>query len=315
MSKQVAIAGGSSNVAQEVIDAILSRGNYKVGVLSRRDAVDSETTHVEWRKVNYHSHASLVAALNGINTLLSFVATADMEAAFELQKVLIHAAIEAGVQRFAPSKWSSRSESGIAHYSYKDETRKYLEAINKEQDIEYCLFQPGFFTEYFAVPNATASHLQSFKMFADFEYRRAIILEGSEDSPLTLTTVGDVAKVVALALDYRGRWPTTRGIRGTQTTISGFLSVAERIRGPFQIERLVPDDVNKGELKASWYPFIEHKALPDEYRELFSKNVTREYVKSLAAGGWSISDEWNRLLPDYKFISAEKYLSDVWKAT
>ncbi|CAN9189854.1 unnamed protein product [Alternaria alternata] len=316
MSKQVAIAGGSGNVAQEVIDAILSRGNYKVGVLSRRDAVDSETTHVEWRKVNYHSHASLVVALDGINTLLSFVATADMEAAFELQKVLIHAAIEAGVQRFAPSEWSSRSESGIAHYSYKDETRKYLEAINKEQDqIEYCLFQPGFFTEYFAVPNATASHLQSFKMFPDFEYRRAIILEGSEDSPLTLTTVGDMAKVVALALDYRGRWPTTGGIRGTQTTISGSLSLAERIRGPFQIERLVPDDVNKGELKASWYPIIEHKALPDEYRELFSKNVTREYVKSLAAGGWSISDEWNRLLPDYKFISAEEYLSNVWKAT
>jgi hypothetical protein len=48
---------------------------------------------------------------------------------------------------------------------------------------------------------------------------------------------------------------------------------------------------------------------------MFSKNVTREYVKSLAAGGWSISDEWNRLLPDYKFISAEEYLSNVWKAT
>ena len=59
---------------------------------------------MEWRKVNYHSHASLVAALDGIDTLLSFVATADMEAAFELQKVLIYAAIEAGVQRFAPSE-------------------------------------------------------------------------------------------------------------------------------------------------------------------------------------------------------------------
>jgi len=68
-------------------------------------------------------------------------------------------------------------------------------------------------------------------MFADFEYRRAIILEESEDSPLTLATVGDMAKVVALALDYRGRWPTTGGIRGTQTTISGFLRLAERIRG------------------------------------------------------------------------------------
>ena len=68
-------------------------------------------------------------------------------------------------------------------------------------------------------------------MFADFEYRRAIIMEGSEGSPLTLTTVGDMAKVVALDLDYRGKWPTTGGIRGTQTTISGFLRLSERIRG------------------------------------------------------------------------------------
>jgi hypothetical protein len=76
-------------------------------------------------------------------------------------------------------------------------------------------------------------------MFADFEYRRAIIMEGSEGSPLTLTTVGDMAKVVALALDYSGRWPTTGGIRGTQTTISGFLSLAEGIRGKLLLSLLL----------------------------------------------------------------------------
>ena len=76
-------------------------------------------------------------------------------------------------------------------------------------------------------------------MFADFEYRRAIIMEGSEGSPLTLTTVGDMAKVVALALDYRGKWPTTGGIRGTQTTISGFLCLAEGIRGKLLLSLLL----------------------------------------------------------------------------
>ncbi|KAJ4992980.1 hypothetical protein SVAN01_01684 [Stagonosporopsis vannaccii] len=315
MPKQVAIAGGSGNVAQEVIDAIIAQGSYRVVVLSRRDASASATERFQWRKVDYHNHASLVAALDGIDTLLSFVATADMNAAFELQKMLIEAAIEAGVRRFAPSEWSSGSESGVAHYAYKDETRRHLEYINSEQDqIEYCLFQTGFFTEYFAAPHSTARHLQSFKMFADFEHRRAIVMDGSNDAPLTLTTVEDMAKVVALALDYPGKWPTTGGIRGTQTTLSDFLDLAETIRGPFHIERLNPQDVAKGELKTSWYPVIEHSSLPDEYRESFSKSIFKEYLKTLASGGWSVSDEWNRLLPNFQFTSAEEYLKGVWRS-
>jgi hypothetical protein len=91
--------------------------------------------------------------------------------------------------------------------------------------LEYCLFQPGFFTEYFATPHTTAKHFQTFKMFADFEHRRAIVLEGP-DAPLTLTTIEDMAKVVALALGYPGKWPTTGGMQGTQTTVSAFLDLA-----------------------------------------------------------------------------------------
>ncbi|KAK1981749.1 hypothetical protein LZ30DRAFT_760360 [Colletotrichum cereale] len=299
MSKHVAIAGGSSNVAQEVIDAIISRGSYQVAVLSRRDAPSNEKRGIAWKKVDYNSQESLVAALAGIDTLLNFVATADMDAAFELQKALAQAAVKAGVRRFAPSEWSSRSGSGVALYRYKDDTRKYLEDMNREKEqIEYCLFQPGFFTEYFATPHSTARHFQSFKMFADFEHRRAIMLDGP-DSLLTLTTVEDMAKVVALALEYPGKWPTVGRIQGTQTRLWAFLSLAERIRGPFQIERLLPEDVAKGELKTSWYPVVEHSLLPDEYREMVSKSVLCEYLTTLAAGSWS-------------FTSAEEYLGSVW---
>ncbi|KAI8931828.1 hypothetical protein NX059_011465 [Plenodomus lindquistii] len=313
MSNLVAIAGGTGNVAQEVIDAINARGRYKVVILSRRDAPASGTGSNEWRKVEYSSRDSVVAALNGIDTLLSFVASADVKAAFELQKTLVQAAISAGVRRFAPSEWSSSSNSGVAHYTYKDETRKFLETMNREKEqIEYCLFQPGFFTDYFAVPYSMAKHFHSFKMFADFEHRRAILQEGP-DAPLTLTTVEDMAKVVAFALEYPGRWPTIGGIQGTQTTLSAFLSLGESIRGPFKIERLSPEDVAKGVIKSSWYPVIEHSGIPDEYRETMSKAVLGEYIRSLAAGGWSVGNEWNKMLPQVTLTSAEEYLNGVWK--
>jgi hypothetical protein len=28
---------------------------------------------------------------------------------------------------------------------------------------------------------------------------------------------------------------------------------------------------------------------------------------------WAVSDEWNRLLPDYKFEGAEEFLEKHWK--
>ena len=68
-------------------------------------------------------------------------------------------------------------------------------------------------------------------MFADFEHRRAIVLEDSEAAPLTLTTVEDTAKVVALALEYEGKWPRNGGIQGSQITLGEFLALAEKIRG------------------------------------------------------------------------------------
>ncbi|CZT18442.1 uncharacterized protein RCC_04287 [Ramularia collo-cygni] len=83
MSKVVAIAGGSGNIAQEVIDAILDRGVYQIVILSRKDTASDgdRKNNVAWKKVDYTSHASLVEALTGIDTLLSFTAPLDQEAA------------------------------------------------------------------------------------------------------------------------------------------------------------------------------------------------------------------------------------------
>ncbi|CZT18441.1 uncharacterized protein RCC_04286 [Ramularia collo-cygni] len=110
-------------------------------------------------------------------------------------------------------------------------------------------------------------------MFADFENRRAIVLEGSEAAPLTLTTVEDTAKVVALALEYKGKWPRKGGIQGSQTTVGQFLALAEKIRGPFQVERLRLEDVVRGELKTSWVPLVEHEAVPVEQREKLARGT------------------------------------------
>lgn len=69
--------------------------------------------------------------------------------------------------------------------------------------------------------------------FIDFLNRRAIVVDGYDDAYMSLTTVHDVAGVVAQAVDYEGVWPKIGGIRGNRVTISQILQIGERVRGMF----------------------------------------------------------------------------------
>lgn len=48
---------------------------------------------------------------------------------------------------------------------------------------------------------------------------------------MTLTTVQDIAGVVAGAVDLNGEWPKLGGIRGNRVTVSQILKVGEKVRG------------------------------------------------------------------------------------
>jgi hypothetical protein len=117
-------------------------------------------------------------------------------------------------------------------YTYKEHARQYLAELNKEKRvIEYCLFQPGLFTDYFAIPYMSTKHLTALETQWDFEKRRAILRQDSDEDYLTLTTVADLANVVASAVDYEGEWPIVGGIRGSRMSTKEFISLGEEIRG------------------------------------------------------------------------------------
>lgn len=83
--------------------------------------------------------------------------------------------------------------------------------------------------------------------------------------------------------------------------------------GDFTVDKLALEDLEAGELKSSWYPLIDHHSVPEDLRHQMSKGATIEFVRAGAMGTWSVSDEWNRLLPGYRFTSAEEYLTKVWE--
>jgi uncharacterized protein YbjT (DUF2867 family) len=230
----VAIAGGTGQVALEVIDALIATGKHSITILSRatRPTNTPLPSTIKWQSVDYTSTASLTSALQGIHTLLSFIQPLS-DIGQTSQKALIHACISAGVKRFAPSEYGSAGLEGLPWWSGKQLIRDYLHEINTPvKKLEYTLFTPGLFTNYLAYPLVTTRHLSPLQTTFDFEHRRAIMVEG-HDPVMTLTSVQDFAAIVAEAVDSPDEieWPVIGGIRGSWLKFSEIIKIGERVRG------------------------------------------------------------------------------------
>jgi hypothetical protein len=88
--------------------------------------------------------------------------------------------------------------------------------------------------DYFAHPRAPAKYLHTFPPLFDMESCRAAVLEGGS-GPLMFTALGDVAKVVASALDYSEPWPANGGMLGQKTSMAEIIKIGEKIRGEFKL--------------------------------------------------------------------------------
>ena len=107
-----------------------------------------------------------------------------------------------------------------------------IDADRNLQRLEYCLFQPGFFTNYFGYPYSTTKHFSMSATYVDFENRRALMVDDG-DYKISLTTVQDMAGVVAEALDYPGQWPHVGGFSGSDITLADLIQLGEEIRGMY----------------------------------------------------------------------------------
>ncbi|KAJ5128597.1 hypothetical protein N7448_002314 [Penicillium atrosanguineum] len=311
---KIAFAGGSGNVAQEIMDVLFENKKHNILILSRKDAlVQKATPGITWAKTNYSDTNKLAQALQGVHTLLSFVSEEDSSS--PNQKTLIDVAVQAGVKRFAPSEWATSGLSHLGWYAYKGEIRKYLEELNKDKKhLEYTLFQPGFFVNHRTHPHQSMKYVQSTELPFDFENRRALMVNGSCDDEISLVTVDDFSNVVARAIDFEGEWPVIGGIRGTIISIRELIALGEKVRGgtPFHIEKVQAKDIESGKWQTSWAPKLSHPSIPPEYEEVFSRVGVASILLAISKNAYSVSDDWNRLLPDYKFTAAKDFLSQAW---
>ncbi|KAF4949143.1 hypothetical protein FSARC_13581 [Fusarium sarcochroum] len=317
---KIAIAGASSELAREILDRLVATGKHEITALVRKDpSTFPHLPGVEWIQTNYEDKAELIGLLQGVHTVLCFFAVHN-DPGSETQKRLINAAVEAGVKRYAPSDWATGVKLAsyldvMSWYSGKVEVVDYLERLNsKEKVLEYSRFQPGAFMDYLCHPFKTSRYLTTTSVNVDFVHQRAIVVEGTLDNEVVYTSAEDIANVVTRAIDYEGEWPVIGGISGNRITVRELLQIGENIRGkPFTIEWLKMEDLAAGELKTDNYPRLPLPSIPQDQVEAFSKMVIIGTLISYSHGAWTVSDEWNQLLPDYEFTQVKDLLEKVWK--
>lgn len=82
---------------------------------------------------------------------------------------------------------------------------------------------------------------------------------------------------------------------------------------PFAIEKVKAEDLKAGLVKSTWLPKPDHPAIPAEQVNELAAGFVAGVLLGMSAGAFSVSDEWNRLLPDYTMTRAEEFLADAWR--
>lgn len=166
----------------------LVKGGFEVTLLSRSEKTD-EDLPADVRRItaDYNDKQSLVKALNGQDAVVSTVAG---EAALA-QKLIIDAAIEAGVRRFVPSDFGSLTTNPAAshfpHHVNIVEIQKYLQS--KSNEIQYTIFSIGAFTDF----------LVTYGVAFDWEHKSAQ-LWGDGTSRMSTTSLQGTARAIVGAL-------------------------------------------------------------------------------------------------------------------
>ncbi|KAH7077928.1 oxidoreductase CipA-like protein [Paraphoma chrysanthemicola] len=184
----IGLAGATGNLGVPILSALLTAG-YTVTVLSRIGGNSSKITahtNLTVKSVDFASAHSLREALEGVEVVVSCVATSAMGS----QNPLIDACIAAGVRRFIPAEFGMDSQNPLAMQlpvcAMKVSTQTYLrEQSRLHKDFTWTAIANGLFLDWGI----------EMGFIVDAKKHTATLYNGG-DVPFSATTLTDIAKAV-----------------------------------------------------------------------------------------------------------------------
>lgn len=222
MNQLILVAGATGNLGQRIIKNLLDKGATVRAIVrtsSQAEKIDKLTQlGIEVYKVNMLDVQQVTKACEGVSCVVSALAGLQ-DVIIDIQKVLLDAAIAAGVPRFIPSDYSldftKFSDGENRNLDLRRQFHRYLDKTS--------IAATTIFNGAFADMLTNEMPLILFK-------QKIILYWGQADHPMSFTTIADTAAYTAnVAMDsssprylhIAGSQLSPREIKTMMTEISG----------------------------------------------------------------------------------------------
>jgi uncharacterized protein YbjT (DUF2867 family) len=217
--KNVALVGGSGHLGSIILDKLLASNKFNVLLVKRAGSSTAPAENTKVVEADFTDVESLKAAFQGQDAVVSVVGDPGVIG----QKLMVDAAVAAGVKRFLPSNFGSNMSNPNSRvlpvFGAKVAVEDYLIEKSKTTDLTYTFVYTGGFTD-FCLKN---------KVFMDFSKYQPVVFNGG-DSQFSVTSMATVGDAVIGVLEH----PTetqNRPVYVSEQIISQnqLLSVAKKI--------------------------------------------------------------------------------------
>ncbi|KAF4459791.1 hypothetical protein FALBO_13434 [Fusarium albosuccineum] len=345
----LAIAGGTSaSLGRAIVTALLSSQRHNLWnavILSRNNhiplwlrAVDQIGVRTQVRAVDYLSVESLAKALKEVHTVVSVTSAIDGTQA-QIQKNILHASVQEGCKRFAPSQWAfgPKGEANIESTKWSF-AGVWDECLKHKEKIECARFNQGSYMNYIGhgiyptpskVDDETALQqittgngymagedeaCQGLLRQGDLKDGSGAFLIGIRNAiaelpvkndgswpPVTMTTMRDVGRFFVASLELP-KWEEEMSMVGDTLTIGELLSHAQNASGSkFRVDLVKRADLEK---RLQELP-------PDDFVGRMWAEFKLAYIRDL-------DDEMvlkpivNQLCPEVQHMGVLEYMKTFW---
>lgn len=191
MSKKILVAGGTGNLGERIIKNLIANG-AEVIALVRSNSDPNKIEKLEKLganifKINNWSLAELTAACKDVSCVVSALAGLS-DVIIDNQKILLDAAVAAGVPRFIPSDYSLDFTKFNHGENRNLDFRRMFHSYLDQQPIKATTLFNGAFMD-----------LLTDQMPMILFKQKRILYWGNADHQMTFTTIDDTARFTALA--------------------------------------------------------------------------------------------------------------------
>ncbi|KAK3319634.1 hypothetical protein B0T19DRAFT_432790 [Cercophora scortea] len=245
----IAVAGGTGNVGQTIVDALLADKKYEVIVLSRNANEErAKELGVQILAVDYTDVVGLTKTLedHNVHTLISAIVMWTKENGAAEVNLIKATDASRTTKRMISSDWAAPMPSPDSPEGQKHPAShlKHLAwtALKATTSLEeWTVFRCGVWLDYYVQHPSFESHFMPFSLVVDTASNKAAI-PGDGNTKVSFIHSTDLARFVVASLELSG-WEHVTTLVGDKMTWNEFVGLVEGVKGTkFDV---VYDDVEK----------------------------------------------------------------------